>query len=52
MDRYTKNMTYEDFEVNDLVQDAVIRNIEIMGEQLKIYLKNLQKRILVLIGAI
>lgn len=32
---YTKNITYQEFERNFLVQDAVIRNIEIMGEASK-----------------
>jgi uncharacterized protein with HEPN domain len=29
---YTAGMTYEDFLANRLVQDAVLRNIEILGE--------------------
>lgn len=32
---YTKNTTYKDFSKNELVQDAVIRNIEIIGEAAK-----------------
>lgn len=32
---YTKNITYKDFSKNELVQDAVIRNIEIIGEAAK-----------------
>jgi uncharacterized protein with HEPN domain len=30
--RYTANMTVEAFALNSLVQDAVIRNLEIIGE--------------------
>lgn len=30
--RYTKNMTFIEFEKNDMVIDAVIRNFEIIGE--------------------
>lgn len=33
---YTNNMDRSDFHENELVQDAVIRNIEIMGEALGI----------------
>lgn len=30
--RYTENMTFDEFNQNDLVMDAVIRNFEIIGE--------------------
>ena len=30
---YTKNLTFKDFNSNELIQDAVIRNIEIIGEE-------------------
>jgi uncharacterized protein with HEPN domain len=33
--RYTDQMNIADFQENELVQDAVIRNIEIMGEASK-----------------
>jgi uncharacterized protein with HEPN domain len=32
---YTKNLTAQDFNNNELFQDAVIRNIEIIGEATK-----------------
>jgi uncharacterized protein with HEPN domain len=32
IEAFTKNMTRSDFEKNEMVQDAVIRNIEIIGE--------------------
>jgi uncharacterized protein with HEPN domain len=32
---YTKNLTAQDFIDNELIQDAVIRNIEIIGEATK-----------------
>lgn len=32
IENYTDELTYEDFIVNDLVKDAVVRNIEIIGE--------------------
>lgn len=33
--RYTKGMTFDDFLKNELVRDAVLRNIEIIGEAAK-----------------
>ena len=33
--KYTQNLTREEFEENSMVQDAVIRNIEIIGEATK-----------------
>jgi uncharacterized protein with HEPN domain len=35
IERYIKNINYEDFEKKDLVVDAVIRNLEIIGEASK-----------------
>jgi uncharacterized protein with HEPN domain len=32
---YTENMSKSDFEINEMVQDAVIRNFEIIGEATK-----------------
>ncbi len=32
---YTKNLTYNDFLKNEEKQDAVIRNIEVIGEAVK-----------------
>jgi uncharacterized protein with HEPN domain len=32
---YTKDLTDEDFNNSELIQDAVIRNIEIIGEATK-----------------
>jgi uncharacterized protein with HEPN domain len=39
---FTKNMTRSDFEKNEMVQDAVIRNIEIIGEATKRVSNNLK----------
>jgi uncharacterized protein with HEPN domain len=39
---YTKDLKQPDFEKNELVQDAVIRNIEIIGEASKKISKNLK----------
>jgi len=33
--RYTKDITYEDFKKDEMVIDAVVRNIEILGEASK-----------------
>ncbi len=35
IDRYVKNMTISDFQKDELVVDAVVRNFEIMGEASK-----------------
>ena len=34
--RYTLGMSYEDFTENDLVRDAVIRNLMVIGEVVKL----------------
>jgi len=39
---YTKNLTAQDFINNELIQDAVIRNIEIIGEASKKISKDLE----------
>ncbi len=33
--RYTSNISFEDFEQNDMLIDAVVRNLEIIGEAVK-----------------
>lgn len=35
VERYTNNLTREDFDANEMVQDAVLRNLEIIGEASK-----------------
>ena len=35
IERYTGNMNFEDFSNNELIQDGVIRNLEIIGEAAK-----------------
>jgi uncharacterized protein with HEPN domain len=40
---YTKNMEYEEFSQDYKTQDAVIRNIEIMGEATKALSETLKK---------
>ncbi len=35
IERYTSNMNIKDFSTNELVQDGVIRNLEIIGEAVK-----------------
>ena len=41
---YTKNLTTQDFNSNELIQDAVIRNIEIIGEATKKISKDLKSQ--------
>jgi uncharacterized protein with HEPN domain len=31
VERYTAGLTFNEFEANDMVQDAVVRNLEIIG---------------------
>ena len=42
IEAYTKNMRHESFLKNKMAQDAVIRNLEIMGEAAKRVPKNLR----------
>lgn len=35
IEKYTKGISYEEFARNDLVIDAVVRNLEIIGEAVK-----------------
>jgi len=42
IEEYTKNISAQDFNNNELIQDAVIRNIEIIGEATKKISKDLK----------
>ncbi len=42
---FTNKMTFKDFLNNIAIQDAVIRNFEVIGEATKNYQKHLLKRI-------
>ncbi|WP_066633208.1 HepT-like ribonuclease domain-containing protein [Desulfolucanica intricata] len=35
IERYTNNLSFQDFLQNELVQDGVVRNLEIIGEAVK-----------------
>lgn len=35
IEEYTKDMAYEDFQINKMAKDAVLRNLEIIGEAVK-----------------
>ncbi|MFH1728993.1 MAG: DUF86 domain-containing protein [Pseudomonadota bacterium] len=35
IESYAKDLSYEEFLTNDLVQDAIIRNLEVIGEAVK-----------------
>ncbi len=41
---YTKELEYKDFLIDHKTQDAVVRNIEIIGEATKIISKNLKRK--------
>ena len=42
--KYTKDLSYKDFRRNDIVIDAVVRNIEILGEASKRISEGLKKK--------
>jgi len=44
IERYTSGLTYEAFEANDLVVDAVVRNLEVIGEAVKHIPEELRER--------
>jgi uncharacterized protein with HEPN domain len=44
IEAYTKGVSYEAFHGNNLVQDAVVRNLEIIGEAVKHIPEGLQKQ--------
>jgi len=35
IEKYTENLDFNDFSKNDMIQDAVVRNLEIIGEAVK-----------------
>ena len=37
IEKYTKEIGFEEFLKNELIQDAVVRNLEIIGEAVKIF---------------
>jgi len=41
---YTKNLSFEDFSINSLVIDGIVRNIEIIGEASKNIPLEIQKK--------
>jgi len=41
--KYTENLTHDEFENDELIQDAVIRNIEIIEEATKNFSKEFRK---------
>jgi len=44
VERYTAGLTYEQFEANDMVMDAVVRNLEIIGEAARHIPEDLRSR--------
>jgi len=35
IENYTKNIPFDDFVVDELIQDGVVRNLEVIGEAVK-----------------
>ncbi len=44
IDEYTKHIRYEDFINNHIIQDGVIRQMEIIGEATKMLSKEIRER--------
>nr|WP_313885490.1 HepT-like ribonuclease domain-containing protein [Desulfallas sp. Bu1-1] len=44
IERYTNNMSFQDFLQNELVQDSVARNLEIIGEAVKKIPDNIKRQ--------
>ena len=44
IERYTSNVSFEDFSGNDMAVDAVIRNFEIIGEAVKKIPEEIKKK--------
>ena len=44
IEEYTKGLSFEDFCDNRLIQDGVVRNLEIIGEAVKHLPKDVQKK--------
>lgn len=42
--RYTEGLTYKEFEANDMVIDAVVRNLEVIGEAARHIPEDLRNR--------
>ena len=43
IEEYTKSLSYRDFSTNSLITDAVIRNLEIIGEAVKLLPAEIKK---------
>ena len=44
IEKYTKRLSFSDFSENDLINDAVVRNLEIIGEAVKNVPKEVQEK--------
>jgi uncharacterized protein with HEPN domain len=44
IERYTAGLTFDQFEANEMVLDAVVRNLEIIGEATRYILATLRER--------
>lgn len=42
--RYTEGITFEEFQANDMVVDAVVRNLEVIGEAARYIPEDLRNR--------
>lgn len=44
IEKYTENLSFEDFVEDELIQDGVVRNLEIIGEAVKNIPKNIKNK--------
>jgi len=44
IEKYTKNLTFSEFRKNELVTDATVRNLEIIGEAVKQILNQIKNK--------
>ena len=44
IERYTRNLTFEDLRENDMAIDAIVRNLEVIGEASKHVPENIKRK--------
>jgi uncharacterized protein with HEPN domain len=44
IERYSKNLSFDEFSKNEMIQDAIVRNLEIIGEAVKRIPNEIRKR--------
>jgi len=44
IENYTKDVSFDDFEVDELIQDGLVRNLEVIGEAAKSIPENIKNK--------